>query len=58
MGARGGCDAALLATSALAHAQAGLAATRIRGRGGAEPMGVAQQLQSQEPNTIEAAQKD
>ncbi|WP_398325930.1 NAD(P)H-hydrate dehydratase [Vulcanococcus sp.] len=55
LGARGGSNAALLATSALAHAQAGLAAERIRGRGGAEPMGVSQQLQSQEPNTNETA---
>ena len=58
LGGRGGGDAALLATSALAHAQAGLEATQRRGHGGADPMAVAHQLQNQELNTNEATQSD
>jgi NAD(P)H-hydrate epimerase len=58
LGARGGSDAALLATGALAHAQAGLQAARHRGSGGADPMNVAHALQNQEPNTIQNLQSD
>ena len=56
LAARGGGDAALLATSALAHAHAGLQAAQQRGQGGADPMTVGQQLQNQELNTDQAAQ--
>jgi NAD(P)H-hydrate epimerase len=58
LGARGGSDASLLATSALAHAQAGRHAERQRGHGGASPIAIAQQLQSQEPNTIQTLRSD
>jgi NAD(P)H-hydrate epimerase len=56
LAARGGGDTALLATSALAHAHAGLQAVQQRGQGGADPMAVAHALQSQELNTIHAKQ--
>jgi len=45
-----GADAALLAAAALAHAQAGDQAMQQRGRGGADPMAVANLLQQQERN--------
>ncbi len=58
LAARGGGDAALLATSALAHAHAGLQAVRQRGQGGADPMTVAHALKEQEFNTIHAKRMD
>jgi NAD(P)H-hydrate epimerase len=58
LGARGGGDGALLATSALAHAQAGLQAAQQRGHGGADPMTVAELLKSQELNTTNAMHVD
>ena len=48
LAARGGSDAALLATAALAHAVAGEQAAQQRGWGGADPMAVAALLQQQE----------
>jgi hydroxyethylthiazole kinase-like uncharacterized protein yjeF len=51
LAARGGGDAALLATSALAHATAGGQAAQLRGCGGADPMAVAALLQHQESPT-------
>jgi len=56
LAARGGGDAALLATSALAHAHAGLVAARQHGLGGADPMAVAHGLKSVEPNTMQSEQ--
>jgi NAD(P)H-hydrate epimerase len=58
LAARGGGDTALLATSALAHAQAGLQAAEQRGLGGAAPMTVAHGLQRQELNTTHTKQMD
>jgi NAD(P)H-hydrate repair Nnr-like enzyme with NAD(P)H-hydrate dehydratase domain len=58
LAARGGADAALLATSALAHAHAGLQALQRRGRGGAGPMAVAHELENQEFNTVHTKRMD
>ncbi len=51
LAARGGGDATLLATSALAHAMAGLEAAQQSGLGGADPLAVVQRLKKQELNT-------
>ena len=56
LGARAGGDGALLATSALAHATAGLQATQQRGAGGADPMAVAELLHHQESHTTKSHQ--
>ncbi len=48
LAARGGANAALLATAALAHATAGLQAREHYGSGGADPMAIAGILRQQE----------
>ena len=52
--ATGNNEAALLATCALAHANAGRDALQQRGPGGSDPMAVAQLLPLQEPNNSES----